>query len=371
MAATAMPLLVALVAGLGSASPSPAPTVRGAVYAATTTAELVGLLKRVRGGERILLAPGVYPPFSLRAIAPSSTVTIASRDPARAAVLTGVHLRDGGNLAFRDLVFRSSGTSVQEGFLLHGMHNVSMHRIFATGRTGPLGLSRDKILQLRECIGITITGSEFTHAYIALSLLDTTNVSVTASYFHDLRMDAIRGGGNSNVRIAYNYLSGFSPQGTDHPDAIQFWTARQSKAAHDIQIVGNVILRGKGSAMQGIFLRDETGGLAYRAVQIADNLVVGSMYNGIAVLSDSDSVRLSKNVVSAYPDQKSWIRVGSRATLDGNVAPLYLVGGKRVDMLRNNHIAGPGNASSALRTWVRGRALDRYPESLRYHVDGL
>jgi hypothetical protein len=367
--------LAAVLLGAGSATPAPPPpplAVSGDVLVGSTP-QLVAALKRVRGGQRILLAPGVYPPFSLRDIAPAGRVEIRSQDPTRRAVLTGVNLRGGGNLAFTHLTFRTAGTAVQEDFLFHGVRNLAFSDLVASGRSGRTGLMHDKIMQLRGCAGVSITRSEFSNAVIALSLLDTSNVSVTSSYFHDLRMDGIRGGGNSAVLIAYNHLTGFSPQGADHPDAIQFWTKRQTSAAHDIAIVGNVILRGSGHAMQGIFMRDENGALPYRNVRIEDNLVAGAMFNGIAVQSNSDSLTLKANIVSAYPDQKSWIRVGAKARLENNAAPIFLVGDKRARTLANNRVVAPrgDGGAAALKAWARGRALERYSDSLRAHVGRL
>ncbi|WP_169715630.1 right-handed parallel beta-helix repeat-containing protein [Sphingomonas mucosissima] len=330
-------------------------------------------LRHAHGGQRILLAPGDYAPFALRGIAPASEVVITSQDPARRATLTGVNLRGGANLTFRNLVLRGSGKAVQEDFLFHGTRNLTISHVLASGRAGPAGLAEDKIMQLRDCTNAAITRSEFTNAVIGVSLLDTNGVAVTSSYFHGLRMDAVRGGGNSNVVIAYNYITGLSPNAADHPDGIQFWTSRQKAAAHDIKIIGNVIHRGRGEPMQGIFMRDETDNLPYRNVLLQDNIVVGGMFNGIAVLSDTSSLTLNNNTVAAYPDQKSWIRVNSHARLSNNTAPIYLVGNKRVRALGSNQVvpARSDDGAAALKTWAAGRALNRYSESLRRHVDSL
>lgn len=365
--------VIAIFAGAffaGSATPAPAPI---STLVVRNTPQLITVLRAARGGERILLAPGDYAPFALRNVAPAREVMITSQDPARRAVLTGANLRGGGNLSFHDLELRGSGRAAQEDFIFRGLRNLRISNIAASGRAGPIGLAEDKIMQLRECTNALITRAAFTNAGIALSLLDTSGVSVTSSYFHDLRMDAIRGGGNSNVVIAYNYITGFSPKGADHPDGIQFWTNRQKAAAQDIKIIGNVILRGRGKPMQGIFMRDEASNLPYKNVLVRDNLVVGGMYNGIAVLSDTSSLVLVNNVVAAYPDQKSWIRVNRRADLRNNRSPIYLIENKRVENPTGNRImpAKADAGAAAIKAWAAGRSLDRYSESLRRHVDRL
>ena len=376
MPITSIRSVSATIAGCAGAfvagSAIPAPALMKDVLVRDTP-QLVMVLRQSRGGQRILLAPGEYAPFALRGIAPPTELVITSQDPARRAVLTGVNLRDGANLTFRNVVLRSSGKAVQEDFLFRGMRKLTISNILASGRAGPVGLAEDKIMQLRECTDAAISRAEFTNAVIALSLLDTNGVSVTSSYLHGLRMDAIRGGGNSNVLIAYNHITDFSPKAGDHPDGIQFWTRRQKVAAHDIRIAGNVIHRGSGKPMQGIFMRDETSSLPYRDVGIQDNIVIGGMFNGIAVLSETNSLTLKSNVVAAYPDMKSWIRVNDHATLRDNSSPIYLIGNKRAKVVRNNRIV-PVRAdagAAALKTWARARPLHRYSESLRRHVDSL
>jgi hypothetical protein len=64
-------------------------------------------------------------------------------------------------------------------------------------------------------------------------------------------------GGTSNVVVSDN-SSGTSTRLGRPSDAIQFWTRNTKVAAHDISVTGNVIERGKGEAIQGIFFRDQS-----------------------------------------------------------------------------------------------------------------
>src|SRR3546814_7805117 len=66
--------------------------------------------------------------------------------------------------------------------------------------------------------------------------------------------------------------------------------------------------RGDGDIIQGILLRDQSGGkLPYQDVTISDNIVLGGMYNGISV-GNANGLVMTDNVVGAYTDQKSWLR---------------------------------------------------------------
>src|SRR3546814_17629153 len=87
-----------------------------------------------------------------------------------------------------------------------------------------------------------------------------------------------RSGGTNDVVISNNYFTDFHPVGADHPDAIQLWTTNTTESARNISITGNVFERGDGDIIQGIFLRDQSGGkLPYQDVTISDNIVLGGM----------------------------------------------------------------------------------------------
>jgi Ca2+-binding RTX toxin-like protein len=60
--------------------------------------------------------------------------------------------------------------------------------------------------------------------------------------------------------------------------------------------------------MQGIFLADETGTLPYQNVAISGNLLVGTNWNGIAVLA-GNTAAIKNNVIASTADQRSWVRV--------------------------------------------------------------
>ncbi|ODP36462.1 hypothetical protein BFL28_05585 [Sphingomonas turrisvirgatae] len=331
-------------------------------------AQLTAALRAATPGRAILLKPGTYAPVALRGITPAGMVTVRSLDPAKPAILNGINLRDSGNLTFSDLVFQSSGSPKQDAFLFNGTRNLRFERLKVTGQDGPDGYL-DKSMFIRNSQQIAITNNEFTHAWIALSLLDTQQVSVTSNYFHGLRMDGVRGGGNSDIEIAYNVLADFKTALPDHPDGIQFWTTRQNAAASNIRIVGNVIMRGQqGAAVQGIFMNDEAKNLPYRNVTIADNLVIGGMFHGINLAHATGAV-LSGNTVVAFPDQKSWIRAnGSDIDLKNNRAPIFVLNNARLKRVGNgNAITQMANDGGrrALVSWASGRDLARYHASAR------
>lgn len=336
------------------------------------TAGLESALKSARGGQRILLEPGEYARMGLSGVRPSSEVIVTSRNPANRAVLREIDFRDGGNLTFDNLIMKAVEQGARDAFLFQGARNLKFRRILAMGHEGDDGL-QGRLIFVRDSEKVSISESEFTHAKTAISLLDTRYVTVTSNYFHELRMDGIRGGGNSDINISYNYFTNFMTVPPDHPDAIQFWSKHQKVSARNITIVGNVIYRGEGRPVQGIFMNDEEKNLPYHNVRIEDNVVVGAMYNGITVQGNSVNLTIVKNTVSALPDMKSWIRATGEMRLTDNRAPIYLINGKRVVKPENNETIprATDNGVGAIKDWAEGRALDGYAGSLRSLVATL
>ena len=76
-------------------------------------------------------------------------------------------------------------------------------------------------------------------------------------------------------------MADFHPIPVDHPDGIQLWSTDQKTSASNITIRYNLVVRGKGEATQGIFVRDVVGGLPFKSVQVYGNLVIGARFNGI------------------------------------------------------------------------------------------
>ncbi|MDF2494179.1 hypothetical protein [Sphingomonas sp.] len=119
-----IPSVVGLAATfLACSSAVPAPTSRDLLV--RTTPQLIAAIRRARGGERIQLAPGIFPPFNIRGINPARPVTLVSRNPSDPAILTGITLRDSSNLTLSQLTLQSAGSAVQHGFVFHRVHDVS------------------------------------------------------------------------------------------------------------------------------------------------------------------------------------------------------------------------------------------------------
>ncbi|MCW5760019.1 MAG: right-handed parallel beta-helix repeat-containing protein, partial [Phenylobacterium sp.] len=209
-------------------------------------------------------------------------------------------------------------------------------------------------LQIRSSSNVTVTNSEFVQLNNGIGHLDSKGLKLTNNYIHELSEDGIRGGGSSDVLVSGNYFTDFERRSEgDHPDAIQFWTTNTTASASNITVTGNVITRGSGDAVQGIFFRDQSGGdLPYLNVSISNNLVVGGLTIGIRV-NGAKGVTISDNVVAGLPDQLSKISTlqVEEATLSNNVATSYTV--ESGSEINDRTIASPMDGGLALqRAWL-------------------
>lgn len=297
-----------------------------ATITVSSAAELMAAAARARSGDTIALAAGNYDKVTLRNLKFAGEVTITSANPDKPAEINGLKAHGVENITFRNVVFADKDWTTAYDFEIKNAAKVSFDQVVIRGQEGELGYQSNPFM-VRASRDISITNSEITHLRYGINMLDNTGVTVKGNYFHDLRADGFHGGGLSNILIADNVFTNFKPQPGDHPDAIQFWTANQKTSAENITITGNVIHRGNGGAIQGIFMGDETDVLPYKNVTIAQNLVVGGMFNGIHV-ERADGLTLNDNIVAGYLDQASWIRVADVTAMSGNVAQVYVIDGK-------------------------------------------
>jgi parallel beta-helix repeat protein len=269
------------------------------------SAGLVSALKAAKAGDVVQLAAGNYSNVTLSGLKFAGTVTITSQDPNHMAVMNGFTVKDSDGLKFQGLEMNvdpgkaypyqvwSSNNVTFDGVKVHGTMDDNPHNDVGG-------------VQIRNSTNVTVSNSEFQQLEHGISHLDSNGITVNNNYFHDLRTDGVRGGGSSKVTVKDNFFTDFDPAEGDHPDAIQLWTTNTTKIASDIVITGNVVVRGEGSAIQGVFLRDQVGGLPFTNVTISNNMVVGGLTQGIGVVG-GQNVTISNNTVVGLPDQRSSI----------------------------------------------------------------
>ena len=288
------------------------------------TTGLTTALKSAQAGDTIKLAAGDYSAFSLNGVKfGGAGVTITSLDPAKEASLNGFELRGCEGLNFQALELKVAQAQVNPYQVIESsriaLNNVNVHGSLDGDAQNDGGgilirLSRD----------VTVTNSEFHQLEYGIAHVDSKGVTINANKFTEIQEDGVRGGGTSNIKVTNNTFSNFDPVDGDHPDAIQFWTKGTLAQATDITVSGNLILRGEGAATQGIFFRDQVGTMPFKNVLVQDNMIVGTMANGVMV-NGGDGVKILNNTVVALPGQTAGIGL-TKATniqLTGNQASQY------------------------------------------------
>jgi Ca2+-binding RTX toxin-like protein len=330
-----------------------------------SAAGLLTAFKAAKSGDTIRLASGTYDTVALKGLSfVGSGVTITSANVNARAELTGLKLNNVSGLTFTNLAMTDKDPSTIFDFNVNSSSNIHFDHVLIQGEeTGQL---TSNPFIIRSSSNVSVTNSEIKHVRYGISMLDNDGVTLTDNYLHDIRTDGMRGGGNSNVTISRNFFTDFSPVAADHPDAIQFWTTNTTTNAKNVTITENVIMRGEGGAIQGIFLGDEAK-LPYENVVIDSNIVIGGMYNGITALS-TNGLSVTNNTVIGTTDQKSWIRVNNADSLTGNTAQTYLIDGVNKATVAGNVLTGPtaDGGLSMLKQKIADGYIDLVGEAATY-----
>jgi len=257
---------------------------------------LMAALQGAHAGDTILLAPGTYSSIYISNLHFDGAVTIQSADPAHQAVLNGITFDSSSGLALDNVNVAVNG-SASKGVVVTSSSNISMSGLTVHGTSG----SDEGVgMLIRSSQGITVSGSDFSKLGAALGHQDSNGVTISHNNFHDIQTDGVLGAGSSHVVVDANTFSDFHPLPGDHPDAIQFFGGTTGVDGSDITVSNNVITRGSGDPIQGIFVE------ATHNITIIGNAITGTAYNGIS-LSTTDGALVQDNFVQGFADMGSRI----------------------------------------------------------------
>lgn len=338
-------------------------------YLVSSAAQLTTALGTAKAGDRVLLEAGNYSNVQLKGLVFDGTVTIASRDAGNPATLTGLTVSNSQGLSFNNLHLDFSSPWTVWNAQIVSSRNIEFNGLNIHGSMNNNPADDQSGILVRDSSSVSITGSAFQQLDHAISLSGSTGVRIENNRIHDIRADGVIAVGSSSVQVIGNSFTDFYPAAGDHPDAIQFLTRGATANARDIVVSGNLITRGAGGIIQGIFITDQIG-LGYERVTVTDNVVVGGMYNGIMVTSANGLV-VTGNSVIAYADMNSWIRINdsTNAQVANNQAMIFnLAGTTNLTQSGNAIIAAiQENSTSPLAHWVWGTGGD---DQLSARIDG-
>lgn len=281
---------ILLLALLGGALLATAACHAEAATLDATPATLQGALGKLQAGDVLQLAPGVYSGFTTKYVKAwdlARPIIVTSADPGAPATITDFTVQGAQGLIFRDLRLNATNPVPRSyGFIFAGSQGLGFERVTVHGSLDGDPSNDPFGLQLRGCADIWVRDSVFTELNRGLLVGTTERVRVTGNRFHLLRSDGMDFAQVKDVEITDNHIRDIYRAPTDHPDAIQFWTSGTTAPSSDVLIARNLIERGVGGAMQGIFIRDELG-LPYERLTIADNLVVGTGWNALRIVGNA------------------------------------------------------------------------------------
>lgn len=318
---------------------------------ARNEAQLAAAIQAATKPTTIYFTPGARS-LTLSGLKPRAPVTIDGQG----AVLERLTINKSASIRlvnFELVAVHANGT---DPFKILDSEGITLERLSVHGSLDDDPSNDTSAMQIRRSRNVKVVGLEFQQLANAVTHLDSENVLFADNYLHDIRMDGIRGGGTSNLTIERNYFTNFRPLPADHPDAIQVWNTNTKAPASNILIRNNLIARGAGLPMQGIFVTAQSSRLRYQGVVIRDNLVIGSLYHGITV-SGADGVTLVDNTVLTYPDIGARISVdkATDVAMTANAAPTFLRGADAKfsgDQRNRKTYVAKDRGASAIKAWL-------------------
>ena len=320
-----------------------------------TSDGLWSAVKAALPGDTIYLAPGSYTAMNLTGMNPTGLVTISSLDPGHPAVVAGLTLTNSSNLTFSNIELTPKAQGAY-GITLGGDTNIHFDHLNIHASATVDG----NAVLIRDSKNVSVSYSDIHNIGTGISYINSDTVLLSDNRLHNIQSDGMHGGGTSNITITGNTFTDFAPKAGDHPDAIQFWTSGTTASVHDIVVTNNIITRGAGSVIQGIFLGNETM-LEYKNVTITGNAVVGGMYNGIYV-ADASNLKVEHNLVQGYSDMNSWIYLSKITTgvLDYNQATTFVIAKDNVGLNAHDNtkiVLQPVGDLTVLNHWLNPQGL--------------
>ena len=339
------------MAGLGNC-PQPG----SARMVVATGAELERAARCAAGETTILLKPGNYGRITLVG---AQGLTIRSQDPRTPATFEMLKIARSRDIVLSHARFAGPSEGLRYRLEIMKSDNIVASDLDMPGTPGQFTEASEAAVHIRFGRQIVLRRLNIAWTRHAIGFVTAQGLTIEDNVIRDVRTDGIRGGGASQLLIARNRITSIHPTGDDHPDGIQLWTSNETVPARDIRIVDNLIERGTGKPAQGIFLRDEGEKLPYENVEISNNVVIGSLWNGITV-NGGRGVIIRSNTVLPLPDQRTWIRMENldRAEVSANRAGEFLI--------QPNIATASNRKGPASETEIR-RAIDEWTARVRRH----
>lgn len=276
----------------------------------TNNEELSQALAKLEAGSGgTILLDGTSGPYQLDARdidgTPDDAILIRSLDSDTRAVLEDAFILNCDYLTLNDLEIHSGDYGdVRPDWRfdldIHDSSHIEISNVKLYGDADPNVVVTSNVdaaedgIRLVRVSDVLFTNNEISHYLHGITLHGAQNVTIEDSVFHSMQGDGIRGGGVDNLTISNNYMHDFIGTSYDylHSDFIQLWTGYPyGEGNSNVEISGNFLDSGEGTAAQGIFINNEAfydagdslSGVYSQNISIHDNVVVSGMVHGISV----------------------------------------------------------------------------------------
>lgn len=289
----------------------------------SNTASLLAGLKKAQAGDTIKLSPGTYAGLNVNGLRRAGVV-IASVDLAKPAKIQEMVIAGSSGFTFQDLELTVAHDDPSFAVKVTKSDHLNFLRLKVHGSLDGNPQNDGGGLQITDCSAITMEHMDFTdlyRAYVATRVSGLTSRYLTA---HKIQTDAYDHAQCDHVLLEHVGGTDFRPAQGDHCDLIQFWSKGMTAPSHDIIIRGAWFVQGSGAAAQGVFMRDESGGLPYDNVLIEDCFIASELQNGISV-DHASNLTIRNNKLGGFPGLNKdchirWSRIATAPVVTGNEA---------------------------------------------------
>jgi hypothetical protein len=348
----------------------------------STTGELANAIAHAQPGATIRLRPGSYVGVALVHLRFDRPVTITSADPSHPATIAGLKIVDSSGFKFSELEMSTEGsTDPIYGFRVQDSDNLIFDDLITYGNKNNTPTMNRAGFYITHCSNITISNSQFVHMGVGIGANKNDNIRIIRNLFLEMSKGGVEMGAVGFVTIADNVFANFDTGRGIHPDGVQIYTAGMPTPSHDISVVGNLVFRGKGNAIQGLFIQDEGVSSAFNNVTVSDNAVIGGMWDSIYIRHVTGALVVKNNISASWPgldlegsgnaaalNTKAtttgfvgylWLRgdnSGAALTMSGNMAQEYMGNAGRMSPPAGNRVIGSvtDEGKGLLQTWIVG-----------------
>jgi len=270
--------------------------------------------KKAVPGDTVELESGDYASLNLWNIKKSEPGVVVRPAKGAAGKLSGINANGSSWLEFQGFTIQTPGGN---GIMAIGGNDLLFRDITVTSSVDRNGQG----FFIRNSKRVTVTACFFEGLGAGGTVMDSQASTVRNSTFTEIATDGVILAGAKDCVVEGNGFRSFYPPKGAHPDAVQVFSTSLGQS-ESLVIEDNLIERGYGEPIQGIFVEDGAD------IAIRGNMLFGTMHNGIGI-ARTRGVSIVRNFLQSAPDMSTRIIVRQSAddvVIRDNASPLVVIG---------------------------------------------